>query len=126
MGEGGDSYKRRAYAGFAGLTHLSVPREQRPVVSIVNLWRKLRYNNAVKVLVLTVRTNRNPGDMRSEVDLRRFFSCEGSGGEVGYSPRAELTAYLHRSLYTEDEILRIENFAEELANGTVYTMGVPL
>lgn len=31
------------------------------VVSIVNLWRKLRYTIMLSVLVLTVRTNRNPG-----------------------------------------------------------------
>ena len=47
---------------------------------------------------------------------------------MGIHRELELDSILTRP-YTEDDIMRIENFAEELANekitGQLYTMGVP-
>ena len=67
--------------------------------------------------------------MRSEVDLRRAsLAVKAVAVKLGIHRELELDSVLTVP-YTEDEILRIENFAEELATekitGQLYTMGVP-
>ena len=67
--------------------------------------------------------------MRSEVDLRRAsLAVKAVAVKLGIHRELELDSVLTVP-YTEDEILRIENFAEELATekitGQFYTMGVP-
>ncbi len=87
------------------------------------------YNNAVSACSNGAHEKESRKDMRSEVDLRRAsLAVKAVAVKLGIHRELELDSVLTVP-YTEDEILRIENFAEELATekitGQLYTMGVP-
>ena len=121
--------KRRAYAGLQ--SYLTPPFLESSVRGIYReLVEKIKiYNNAVSACSNGAHKQESRKDMRSEVDLRRAsLAVKAVAVKLGIHRELELDSVLTVP-YTEDEILRIENFAEELATekitGQLYTMGVP-
>ena len=121
--------KRRAYAGLQ--SYLTPPFLESSVRGIYReLVEKIKiYNNAVNACSNGAHEQESRKDMRSEVDLRRAsLAVKAVAVKLGIHRELELDSVLTVP-YTEDEILRIENFAEELATekitGQLYTMGVP-
>lgn len=109
--------KRRSYAGLQ--SYLTPPFMESNVRGI---YRELNeaikdYNN------LLGETNRNETALN-----RASLKVKAHTVKLGIQRELELDSALTRP-YTEDEIARVENFAEELANekvtGQLYTMGVP-
>ena len=121
--------KRRAYAGLQ--SYLTPPFLESSVRGIYReLMEKIKiYNNTTGACSCGEHEDEARKDTRSEADLRRAsLAVKAAAVKLGIHRELELDSVLTVP-YTEDEILRIENFAEELATekitGQLYTMGVP-
>ncbi len=121
--------KRRSYAGLQ--SYLTPPFLESSVRGIYkDLMEKVKiYNNVEGACSCAGHVGGHTPDSRSEADLRRAsLAVKASAVKLGIHRELELDSVLSVP-YTEDEILRIENFAEELAaekiTGQLYTMGVP-
>lgn len=121
--------KRRSYAGLQ--SYLTPPFLES---SVRGTYRELMerikiYNNTVGACSCDDHEQEKAKDTRSEADLRRAaLAVKAATVKLGIHRDLGLDSIL-TTPYTEDEILRVENFAEELATekitGQLYTMGVP-
>lgn len=119
--------KRRAYAGLQ--SYLTPPFLES---SVRGIYRELAeavkiYNNHLGMA--TDETFQNGEASRREAALNRSsLAVKALTVKLGIHRELGLDSLL-TTPYTEDEVARIENFAEELANekitGQLYTMGVP-
>lgn len=121
--------KRRSYAGLQ--SYLTPPFLES---SVRGTYRELMerikiYNNTVGACSCDDHKQEKAKDTRSETDLRRAaLAVKAATVKLGIHRDLGLDSVL-TTPYTEDEILRVENFAEELATekitGQLYTMGMP-
>lgn len=120
--------KRRSYAGLQ--SYLTPPFLESSVRSIYReLMEKIKiYNNKIAVY-----SNNTEGKLdkspKAQEDLRKAsLAVKALTVKMGIHRELELDSMLTNP-YSEEEILRIENFAEELATekitGQLYTMGIP-
>ncbi len=120
--------KRRSYAGLQ--SYLTPPFLESEVRGIYrDLENKIKaYND--KVAAYSDNAEGKPDDSpRVQTDLRQAsLAVKEATVKMGIHRELELDSVLTEP-YTEEEILRIENFAEELATekitGQLYTLGVP-
>lgn len=108
--------KRRSYAGLQ--SYLTPPFLESSVRGIYReLMEKIKiYNNTV-------------GNNGKEADIRRAsLAVKAITVKLGIHRELELDSILTNP-YPEDDVIRVENFAEELATekitGQLYTMGIP-
>ena len=120
--------KRRAYAGLQ--SYLTPPFLESSVRGIYrDLMEKIKiYNDKVAAY-----SNNPEGKLddspKAQDDLRRAsLAVKAATVKMGIHRDLELDSILTEP-YTEEDILRVENFAEELATekitGQLYTMGIP-
>lgn len=121
--------KRRAYAGLQ--SYLTPPFLESGVRGLYReLMEKIKiYNNQAGSCSHEGHANKPGQDTRNEAVLRRAsLGVKAATVKLGIHRELGLDSIL-ATPYTEDDILRIENFAEELATekitGQLYTMGVP-
>lgn len=108
--------KRRSYAGLQ--SYLTPPFLES---SVRGIYRELMEN--IKIYNNTVGNNGKEADIR-----RASLAVKAITVKLGIHRELELDSIL-ATPYPEDDIIRIENFAEELATekitGQLYTMGIP-
>lgn len=130
VGEGMTA-KRRSYAGLQ--SYLTPPFMESSVRGIYReLMERIKiYNNMEGACSCGGEHDHAPAkkDTRNEADLRRAsLAVKAATVKLGIHRELGLDSVMTVP-YTEDDILRIENFAEELAmekiTGQLYTMGVP-
>lgn len=107
--------KRRTYAGLQ--TYLTPPFIES---SLRNVYREL--NEAIKTYNNLLEQDDAQKLTKAAADVRRHTERLGIGRELGFDS-------LSTEPYSEADVARVEQFAEELANekivGQLYTMGVP-
>lgn len=116
--------KRRSYAGLQ--SYLTPPFLESSVRGIYReLMEKIKiYNNFEDSdkESNSIKTNKQKQIRKTSLDVKRITV------QLGIHRELELDSVMNKP-YSEDEIARIENFAEELATekitGQLYTMGVP-
>lgn len=120
--------KRRSYAGLQ--SYLTPPFLESSVRGIYrDLMEKIKiYNNTLADITRRQEAGVKD-DAHAEAELRRAsLAVKAATVKLGIHRELELDS-LPSEPYTEDDILRVENFAEELATekitGQLYTMGVP-
>lgn len=120
--------KRRSYAGLQ--SYLTPPFLESSVRGIYrDLMEKIKiYNNTLADIARKQEAGVKD-DAHADAELRRAsLAVKAATVKLGIHRELELDSLLTEP-YTEDEILRLENFAEELAaekiTGQLYTMGVP-
>lgn len=120
--------KRRSYAGLQ--SYLTPPFLESSVRGIYrDLMEKIKtYNNTLAEITRKQEAGVKD-DVHAEAELRRAsLAVKAAAVKLGIHRELELDS-LPSEPYTEDDILRVENFAEELATekitGQLYTMGVP-
>lgn len=120
--------KRRSYAGLQ--SYLTPPFLESSVRGIYReLMEKIKiYNNTLADIARKQEAGVKD-DAHADADLRRAsLAVKAATVKLGIHRELELDSLLTEP-YTEDDILRLENFAEELATekitGQLYTMGVP-
>lgn len=121
--------KRRSYAGLQ--SYLTPPFLES---SVRGIYRELMeavktYNNKLGSIQEAAAASGATPDARQEADLNRAsLSVKALTVKLGIHRELGLDSILTVP-YTEDEVARVENFAEELATekitGQLYTMGVP-
>ena len=121
--------KRRSYAGLQ--SYLTPPFLESSVRGIyLELMEKIKiYNHLIGVKAADEVDNKGAKKEKIETDLNKAsLEVKTYTVKLGIHRELELDSVMSKP-YTEDEILRIENFAEELATekitGQLYTMGVP-
>ncbi|MDO4704443.1 cobaltochelatase subunit CobN [Tannerella sp.] len=123
--------KRRSYAGLQ--SYLTPPFMESSVRGIYReLMERIKiYNNTVGACSCGGEHDHEHAkkDTRNEADLRRAsLAVKAATVKLGIHRELGLDSVMTVP-YSEDDILRIENFAEELAmekiTGQLYTMGVP-
>ena len=120
--------KRRSYAGLQ--SYLTPPFLESSVRGIYrDLMEKIKiYNNTLADIARKQEAGVKD-DAHADAELRRAsLAVKAATVKLGIHRELELDSLLTEP-YTEDDILRLENFAEELATekitGQLYTMGVP-
>lgn len=120
--------KRRSYAGLQ--SYLTPPFLESSVRGVYrDLMEKIKiYNNTLADITRKQEAGMDAG-ASAEAGLRRAsLAVKAATVKLGIHRELELDSLLAEP-YTEDDILRVENFAEELAaekiTGQLYTMGVP-
>ena len=120
--------KRRSYAGLQ--SYITPPFLESNVRGIYrDLMEKIKiYNNTLADIARKQEAGVKD-DTHADAELRRAsLAVKAATVKLGIHRELELDSLLTEP-YTEDDILRLENFAEELATekitGQLYTMGVP-
>ena len=123
--------KRRSYAGLQ--SYLTPPFMESSVRGIYReLMERIKiYNNTVGACSCGEEHDHEHAkkDTRNEADLRRAsLAVKAATVKLGIHRELGLDSVMNVP-YSEEDILRVENFAEELAmekiTGQLYTMGVP-
>lgn len=123
--------KRRSYAGLQ--SYLTPPFMESSVRGIYReLMEKIKiYNNEIGACSCEEEEHKHEArkDNRTEADLRRAsLAVKAATIKLGIHRELGLDSVMTVP-YTEEEVLRVENFAEELAvekiTGQLYVMGVP-
>lgn len=121
--------KRRSYAGLQ--SYLTPPFLESSVRGIYrDLMEKIKiYNNTAGACSCEGHEHKTEKDTRSQADIRRAaLAVKAATVKLGIHRELELDSVLAEP-YSEEDILRVENFAEELATekitGQLYTMGIP-
>ncbi|MBM6671700.1 cobaltochelatase subunit CobN [Phocaeicola coprophilus] len=119
--------KRRSYAGLQ--SYLTPPFLESNVRGIYrDLSEKIKIYND-KVATYTNAEGKLDNSLKAQAELRRAsLAVKEATVKMGMHRELELDSVLTEP-YTEEDILRVENFAEELATekitGQMYTVGVP-
>ena len=121
--------KRRSYAGLQ--SYLTPPFLESSIRGIYReLMEKIKiYNNLIGVKAADEIDNKGAKKEKIEADLNKAsLEVKTYTVKLGIHRELELDSIMSKP-YSEDDILRIENFAEELATekitGQLYTMGIP-